>query len=242
MSSIDEDDGKTDFERAKTALIKKSLTMRDQVVALLAKYGGEKLPDLRYKDLAAFARECEALQPPPANAWAIGSAIDDAKGERSKNNTHFGTSFAADGCALAAALKHHGLHIVPIGAAPPVPNPTLAPKFAIGDRVRHTHRHGVHSVLNVVGYELRYILRDVSGRQFPYGVGAEKLELLPSAPPAPPAAPEVPKFKVGQRVETAPEFGPLTGCVSKVIASYSYTLDSSPTKWHQDNLKPFIYI
>lgn len=258
MSSIDEDDGKSDFDRAQEVLIRKSTAgMRDQVVELLARYDAPRLTEMRYKDLAAFARECEALTPPeppalpPPNAWAIGSAINDAKGIRRTARSVFGSSFREDGCALAVALKTHGLYIVPICTQPAPPVPT--PQFAIGDRVTHDKRSA--PVLTVTGYELRYILVQPNGMKFPYGVSAEKLKLAPpwtvttppkyAAPlapmPPPIGPPEVPKFKIGQRVETGPEFGPLDGRVSSVHATFSYRLEGGPTQWHQDNLKPFSY-
>lgn len=257
MSSIDKDDGMTDIERATKETVRLCTAgMRPQVVALLAAFDAKKVTDLRHKDLDAYTRKLEALWPPAPlsriDFRTIGSAIDDAKSARYRaTGFGFGEMFIEDGSALCSALADVGLCIVPIATSA---NGVPEPKFAIGDRVLHdTHsRHPLpRGEYFVAGYEVRYRLERVDGGPAGSGLAfsGEKLKSAIPAPapaPAPPpqAAPvEAPKFKVGERVETAAAFGPRSGVVTGVEASYSYTLHGiSPTRWHQDNLKPFSYI
>lgn len=200
---------KSDIDRAIQAAIEKHRIpgMRQQVVDLLAKYDAKKVPELRYKDLAAFTRECEALTPPEPthpSAWAIGSALDDAKAARVRDGAEFGACFKADTRELVEALYKHGFSIVET-CTQPAPSPIPTPKFAIGEAVKHMNSRTyppARGEWKVAGYELRYILQRGDGTPYAnaYGIHAEKLERLPPAPRAP--APVVPKFQVGDQVKT----------------------------------------
>lgn len=156
MSSINESNNERSAGKALAEACHRGC--RKEVVNLLAKYGATRLRELRLNDLYAFARECEALQPPrdavempvpsavPAPKFTIGDKVIFTR--FAFRNAAPAETYTVCGYELRYILKdstgnimgsHYGYHSERLCAAPPPPPaPPAAPvvaKFAVGDAV-----------------------------------------------------------------------------------------------------------
>lgn len=135
-----------DFIAAKDALVAAAHRDRPATMALLAKYGAQKLPDLRVRDLVPFTNECRKIEAPIPKvelqpAFAVGERVRHVHSSADSTVAGYELRYVLQDADGNVRYNANGVRSdrlersVPPACPPPVADFDYHEMFAIGNSV-----------------------------------------------------------------------------------------------------------